>query len=182
MRACGRELRTVDDVAAVARQLLAALLLGRRGARLGELAGDAPHLHHLRVAGEGQDQRHLQEQLEIVADIVGLVLLEALRAVAALQQEALAAGYARQLLLEGAHLLDEHERGEVAQVALHLFQRRLVRVLRHLEDRLPPPAVQPPRLSHGPLLRAKFSCTPVPSKSTQGRHPCTNASGLCAGL
>ena len=151
MRACGRELRAVDDVAAVARQLLAALLLGGRGARLGELAGHAPHLHHLRVAAEGQDQRHLQEQLEIVADVVGLVLLEALRAVPALQQEALAAGHAGELLLEVAHLLDEHERGKVAQIALHLLQRRLVRVLRHLEDRLAPPAVHPPRLRHGSL-------------------------------
>ena len=43
-----------------------------------------------RVAAEGEDQRHLQEQLEVVADVVGLVLLEALGAIAALQQEALA--------------------------------------------------------------------------------------------
>ena len=156
MRVLRRELRAVDDVAAVARQLLAALLLGGRGARLGELAGDAPHLHHLRVAAEGQDQRHLQEQLEIVADVVGLVLLEALRAVSALQQEALALRHVGQLLLEVAHLLDEHQRGIVAQIALHLFQRRLVRVLRHLEDRLAPPAVQLPRLSHGTLLRSQL--------------------------
>ena len=42
------ELGAVDDVAAIARQLDAVLLLGRRGARLGELAGDAADLHHRR--------------------------------------------------------------------------------------------------------------------------------------
>ena len=38
----------VDDVAAIARQLDVALPLRRRGARLGELAGDAADLHHRR--------------------------------------------------------------------------------------------------------------------------------------
>ena len=58
----GRELDAVDDVAAIGRQLDAADGLGRRRARLGELAGDAADLHHRRRAGEGQHHRHLQEQ------------------------------------------------------------------------------------------------------------------------
>ena len=82
----------VDDVAAIARQFLAVALLGRRGARLGELAGDAADLHHRRGAGIGEHDRHLQKDAEEIADIVGAVLGEAFRAIAALQQESLAIG------------------------------------------------------------------------------------------
>ncbi len=80
----------VDDVAAIARQLLAVALLGRRGARLGELAGDAADFHHRRGGGISQHHRHLQEHAEEVADVVRSMLGEAFRAVAALQQESLA--------------------------------------------------------------------------------------------
>src|SRR5262249_57371469 len=100
-----REFRTVDDVPAIARQLLAGARLGRRGARLGELTGNAPHLHHLRIAAEGEDQCHLQEQLEIVANVVGLMLLEALGAVATLQQEPATSRNGRKPGLKIAHLL-----------------------------------------------------------------------------
>src|SRR5262249_7410381 len=131
-----RELRSVDDVPAIARQLFARLGLGRRGARLGELAGNAPQLHHLRIATEGEDQCHLQEQLKIVADVVGLMLLEALGAVAALQQKsATRRRHGGEFGLEVAHLLDEDERREVAQMALHLLECTLIGVLRDLEDR-----------------------------------------------
>ena len=82
------------------------------------MSGDAPDLHHLAVAGEGEDQRHLQEQLEIVANVVGLVLLEALRAVTALQQEAVAARHGGQLGLQVVHLLDKNQRRKIAQVAV----------------------------------------------------------------
>ena len=44
-RPAGVELDAVDDVAAIARQLDAACVLGRRRARLGELAGHAAELH-----------------------------------------------------------------------------------------------------------------------------------------
>src|SRR5262245_64536060 len=107
-------------MATITRQLLAVLLLRRRGTRLGELAGDTPDLHDLATAGEGQNQRHLQEELEIVADVVGLVLLEAFRAVSPLQQERLAFGDAGQPLLEVADFLDKNQRRKVAQVALDL--------------------------------------------------------------
>ena len=86
------------------------LLLGRRGARLGELAGDAADLHHRRAAGKGQHHRHLQEDAEEVADVVGAVLGEALGAVAALQQESLARGDARQRLLQLARLACKNQR------------------------------------------------------------------------
>jgi hypothetical protein len=86
------ELHAVDDVAAIGRQGHGPLHLGRRRARLGELAGHAADLHHRLAAGEGQHHRHLQDQAEGVADIVGGEFLEALGAVAALQQERLAFG------------------------------------------------------------------------------------------
>ncbi len=65
-------------------------LLGRRRARLGELPGDAADLHHRRGRREGQHHRHLQEDAEEIADVVGAVLGEALGAIAALEQESLA--------------------------------------------------------------------------------------------
>ena len=75
----------VDDVAAIARQLLAIDLFGRRRARLGELAGDAPDLHHRHAAGIGEDDGHLQKDAEQLADVVGAVLGKAFGTVAALQ-------------------------------------------------------------------------------------------------
>jgi hypothetical protein len=59
-------------------------------ARLGELAGHAANLHHRLLAGEGHHHRHLQQHAEGVADVVGMELGEAFRAIATLQQERLA--------------------------------------------------------------------------------------------
>ena len=81
------ELGAVDDVAAVGRQRHAVLGLVVGRARLGELAGDAADLHHRLRAGEGQHHRHLQEDAEEVADVVGAMLGEAFGAIAALEQE-----------------------------------------------------------------------------------------------
>jgi len=88
----GGEFGTVDDIAAINRQLDAAALFGRRSARLGELAGNATDLHHRGSRRVGQHHRHLQKQAEKIADVVGTVLGEALGAVAALQQESVAGG------------------------------------------------------------------------------------------
>ena len=90
VRAVGRELDAVDDVAAIGRQRDAVLRLGVGGARLGELAGHAADLHHRAGGAEGQHHRHLQQHAEGVADVVGMEFGEALGAVAALQQESLA--------------------------------------------------------------------------------------------
>ncbi len=116
-RGFSREVDVVDDVAAIARQLLTADRFGRRRARLGELAGDAADLHHRLAAGEGQDHRHLQEDAEEVADIVGGMLGEALGAVAALEQESLALGNLGELALELARLARENERRIAGQAS-----------------------------------------------------------------
>ena len=127
MRASRRELRSIDDVAAVARKLDVVLLLGRRGARLRELPGDAADLDHRLAAGVGQHDRHLQEDAEEIADIVGPVLGEALGAVAALEQEAAARGNARELLLQLARLACENQRRKRCKPRLDIVQRLGVR-------------------------------------------------------
>ena len=95
MRARGVEGDAVDIVAAIGGQGHAAARLRVGGAGLGELAGDAAHLHHRHAGGKGQDDRHLQQHAEGVADIVGMEFGEAFGAVAALQQESLAFGHLR---------------------------------------------------------------------------------------
>ncbi len=127
-----RERDVIDDVAAIDRQLHAVALFRRRCARLGELAGDAADLHHRRGRRIGQHHRHLQEDAEEVADVVGAVLGEALGAIAALQQESLAGGDARELLLEVARLAGKNQRREGRKLLFHLGKRLLVRVVRHL--------------------------------------------------
>ena len=88
----GLELVVVHDVAEVRRQLDAVALLGRRRARLGELARDAADLQRRDAGAVREHERHLQDDLELVADVVGRELGERLRAVARVQQEALALG------------------------------------------------------------------------------------------
>ncbi len=143
-----REGDVVDDVAAVARQLDAVLHLGVGRARLGELAGDAPDLHHRQRAGEGEYHRHLQEDAEEIADVIGRVLGEALGAIAALEQERLARRDAGQRLLELARLAREDQRREAGQLRLDGGELRGVRIGRGLLDRLLPPARGGPSVVH----------------------------------
>ena len=106
----GRELDVVDDVAAVARQRFPADLFEIRRAGFGELAGDAADLDDRRARREGHHHRHLQEDAEEVADVVGGMLGEALGAVPALEQEGLARRGAAQRALELARFAGEHQR------------------------------------------------------------------------
>ena len=142
------ELDAVDDVAAIARQLLAVLRLGRRRARLGELAGDAADLHHRRAAGIGQHHRHLQEHAEEIADGVGAMLGEALGAIAALQQKRLARGDPGELGLQLARLAGEHQRREGRKLLLDVVERGPVGINRDLLDRPRAPAVWAPTGCH----------------------------------
>ena len=113
-----REPHAVDDVAAIAGQFDAVDLFQRRRARLGELTRDSADLHHRLASGEGQDDRHLQDQTKGVADIVGRELLEALGAVAALEQEGLAPLDLGQFRRQAARLAREDERRQGAQLVL----------------------------------------------------------------
>ncbi len=143
-----RELDVVDDVAAIARQLLAVALLHRRGARLGELAGDAADLHHRRGGPVGQHHRHLQEDAEEIADVVGAVLGKAFGAVAALEQESLALGDAAERFLEVARLSGEEQRRQARELRLDGGDFAGIRVFGQLGNRLIPPAGGHPTLGH----------------------------------
>ena len=100
----------VDDVATEAGDADVADLLERRRAGLGELPGDAPDLHRRHAERVGQDDRHLQDDLELLADVDRGELLEALGAVAGLDEEGVARGDLAERGLQGTCLAGEHQR------------------------------------------------------------------------
>ena len=116
---CGSRVRTrgeveaVHGVAAVRRQrdAVAGLEVGRPG--LGVLAGDPADLHD-GTGGVRQHDRHLQEDAELVADVVGGDAGKGLGAVAALEQEGLAAGDGGDLRLEVVALAGRRAAGPCA--------------------------------------------------------------------
>ncbi len=146
----GREILAIDDVAAIGGQRDAAARFIIFGARLCELPRDAADLHHRHIGGECQHRRHAQENAERVADIVGGEFGEALRAVAALQQESLAFRHIAECGGEVPRLAREDERGMARQPLFHGSQSRRVRVFRHLTDGLCAPALRVP--GQGSLL------------------------------
>src|SRR2546430_15773352 len=83
---------------------------------LGELAGDPPHLDHRQPGGIGQDDRHLEDDLELVADRVGGEVVEGLGTLARLQDEGLTPGHHAEGLLESPGLPGEDERRLVAEL------------------------------------------------------------------
>jgi hypothetical protein len=105
------------------------------------LAGDTADLHHRRSRRIGQHHRHLQEQPEEIADIVGAVLGKTLGAVAALQQKRVAGRHLRQRPLEVARLARKNQRRKARKLRLDVGERLGVGVIRHLHDRLRAPRV-----------------------------------------
>src|SRR6185312_304836 len=85
------------------------------------------------------------------ADVVGGEVLEALGAVAALQQEGLARRDLGQRALELARLAGKHQRRIAAQARLGPADRLGVRVDRHLLGRLAAPAGERPVASARPI-------------------------------
>ena len=77
----------VDHVAAEGRDVLPTHVLGRRRARLGELPGDPPHLHDRERGAVREHGRHLEHDLELLADVDGREVVERLGAFARLEQE-----------------------------------------------------------------------------------------------
>ena len=131
----GRKARAVDDVAPVARQGHAALSLAIGRARLGVLTGDAADLDHGSRSGVGQHHRHLQQHAKGLARRFAIERVEALRAIAALQQEGAAGSDLGQLLAQRAHLAVEDERRKLAQLIAHGIEPRRVGVHGHLARR-----------------------------------------------
>ena len=66
---------------------------------------------------------------------------------------------AAERLLEVARLAGKHQRRIARELLLDGLQRRLVRVLGHLDDRLASPALTRPTLGHDATLRySNFPC------------------------
>ena len=87
----------------------------RGRARLGELPGDPGHLHHRHARRVGQHDGHLQQRLQRRPQRRLGRPGEGLRAVAALQQEGLAAGHRGEPGPQRVHLVRHHQRGQRAQ-------------------------------------------------------------------
>ena len=88
--------------------------VGRAG--LGELAGDPAHLHDRDARRVGEHDRHLEDDLQLVADAVGREGVEGLGAVARLEQERLAVGHLGEGGGEVARLAGEHERRQAGEL------------------------------------------------------------------
>ena len=114
--AFGGEGDVVDVVAAIGGQLDAVDRLGIGAARLGELARHAADLHHRQLRRIGQHDRHLQDDAERVADVVGVEFGEAFGAIAALEQERLAFRDAREIGGQVARFAGEDQRGIGAEL------------------------------------------------------------------
>ena len=113
-RCVGRE--AVDHVAAVGLQA-ERVDVGR--ARLRVLARDAGDLHHRHARAVGQHHRHLQQRADVGPDVRLGVVDERLGAVAALQQERLAARDVGQLRLEPLDLRRHGQRRHALQNRPH---------------------------------------------------------------
>ena len=105
----GRELRRVDQVAAITRQRQAIPGFGIGRARLGVLPGKAANAGDALLQAMRQHEAHLQQDLEAVGDQLGAAIGKALGAVAALQHEAFAARRSRELALEAIHFPGSHQ-------------------------------------------------------------------------
>ena len=134
----------VDHVAAERRQLDAVHHLGVAGARLGELAGRARQLDHRQGGAVGEHRRHLQHDLEVVADARRREVAEALGAVARVQQEAAPRGDLGQGAAQLARLAGEHERRHGPELRRDRVDGGGVRPVRLLVGRQAAPGVGGP--------------------------------------
>src|SRR5690606_24628690 len=127
-----REAAAIDHVAAVARQGDAVAGLEISAARLRVLSGEPADADHGLLQADEHHERHLQQNLELLHYVLGRALVEALRAIAALQQEGVSALSGRELLLQRLDLPgrdDRRERGEAPQRGLEaraVLVRRLL--------------------------------------------------------
>ena len=137
----GGEVEAVDRVAAVGGQLDVVADLGRPRPGLGELAGHPADLDDRHAGPVGQHDGHLQDGLELGPDVLGGRPGERLGAVAALEQERLAAGHGGQPVAELVALAGEDQRRQPGQLGGDGVQRGRVGPLRLLGGRPVPPAL-----------------------------------------
>ena len=131
----GGELVAVDGVAAEGGQGDLAAGLGVRAAGLGVLAGHAADLDHGRGGAVGEDRGHLEDGLDLEADVVGRVVGEGLGAVPAHEDEGVPGAGLGDEVAQGVDLSGEDERGPAAQIRHHVGQRDLIGVGGLLEGR-----------------------------------------------
>ena len=124
----GREARPVDRVAAVTRQRHAVSRLVVGAARLRVLACHSADSDDRLLEPDEHHERHLQQNLQFLHDVVGRAFVEALGTVAALQQECLAALRLRELRLQVLDLPGRDHGRQVAQLRKHALQVRAVAV------------------------------------------------------
>ena len=160
----GRERGPVDEVAAIARQRDAVARLRVRRPRLRELARDASDAYHRLLESVQQHDAHLQQDLELARDGVGVAVGEALGAVAPLQQEALAPLRRSQFRLQLVDFPGHDDRRQAREFAEHAREPLPVLVNRLLEGWQALPAVRRPaagieRDIHGSSHRTRIRCT-----------------------
>ena len=124
MRVGGGELGRVDDVAAIARQRDAAARLGVGRARLGVLAGDAADADHRLAQRRGPAPGSSAAGSSAFGDRVRAAVVEALGAVAALQQERLPPCASASCCFSALDLPRRDERRQRAQFVQHACERR----------------------------------------------------------
>ena len=156
MRASGVWSFVVDHVPAKRRELHSAGVLRRRGACLGELTGDAADLDDRKHPAVGQHCRHLQQDLQLVADKRRRELVERLGAVAGLEHERAPGGNLAERVAELPRLACEDERREPSEACAQL-----------------PPWRRPATRADGaPDMRARKRATTLPARATS---PCSRA-------
>ena len=115
-RRLGRGRVVVDEVPVERRQVDVADALGGRRAGLRELARDATDLDDRQRGRVGQDDRHLQQDPQLLADRDRRGVVERLGAVARLEQERAPRGDLGERVAQRARLAREHERRHAAQL------------------------------------------------------------------
>jgi hypothetical protein len=121
------------------RHLDAADALEALGARLGELAGDAADLHDGQRCAVGEHGRHLQEDLQLLADPDRRQLVERLDAIAGLEQEGTPLLHAGETGAQVTGLTGEHQRRARLQARERGFDRCGVRPFGLLQRRIAAP-------------------------------------------
>ena len=137
----GGEAGPIDQGAAVAgqRDAVAGFGLGRAG--LGILPRKTPQADHPLAAAVDEHEAHLQQHLEVAGDDRGLAIVEALGAVAPLEQESFAARGLGKLLLEGFDFPACHQRRQSGQFRQHASQGVGIGIGNPLLQRLAAPGV-----------------------------------------
>lgn len=102
------------------------------------------YLNDGQLTAEGEDDAHLEENSEGIPNVVSTEFLEALGAVAALEEEGLSDGRLSEALLQAADLSGEHQWRIRLHRAQHRLKLRRIGVLGELESILRLPRLRRP--------------------------------------